>query len=45
MFDKTVKEACVIHVAIPDSHNVHSTITGKLQKYTDMKGELSEYAN
>jgi len=40
MLDKTVKEAYLIHVAIPSSHKVHSAITEKLQKYTDMKGEL-----
>jgi hypothetical protein len=40
MFDKTVKEVHLIRVAIPNNHNLHSTITEKLQKYTDMKGEL-----
>jgi hypothetical protein len=42
MFDKTVKEAYLIHITIPNSHNVHSTITEKFQKYTDMKGELQD---
>jgi hypothetical protein len=27
-------------VAIPNSHNLHSSITEKLQKYTDLKKEL-----
>jgi hypothetical protein len=27
-------------VAVPNSHNLHSTITERLQKYTDLKGEL-----
>jgi len=34
MFDKTIKEAHLIDVAIPSIHNLHSTITEKLQKYT-----------
>jgi hypothetical protein len=37
---KTIKKAYLIHVAIPNSHNLHSTITEKLQKYTDLKQEL-----
>jgi hypothetical protein len=38
--DKTIKEAYLIVVAIPNSHSLHSTITEKLQKYTDLKEEL-----
>jgi hypothetical protein len=37
---KTTKEAHSIDVAIPNSHNLLSTITEKLQKYTDLKEEL-----
>ena len=36
--DKTIKY--LTYVAIPNSHNLHSTITEKLQKYTDLKEEL-----
>jgi len=34
------KEAYLIGVAIPNSHNLHNSITEKLQKYTDFKVEL-----
>jgi hypothetical protein len=34
---KTIKEANLIDVAIANSHNLYSTITEKLQKYTDLK--------
>jgi hypothetical protein len=37
--DKTTKETHSIDVAIPNSHNL-STITEKLQKYTDLKEEF-----
>jgi hypothetical protein len=37
---KTIREAYLIDVATPNSHNLHSTITEKLQKYTDFKDEL-----
>jgi hypothetical protein len=37
---KTVKEAYLIDVAIANSQNLHSTITGKLHKYTDLTEEL-----
>jgi hypothetical protein len=40
ILDKTIKEAYLIVVAIPNSHSLHSTITEKLQKYTDLKEEL-----
>ena len=33
--------AYLIDVAIPNSHDLHSTITEKLQKYTDIKVELT----
>ena len=35
-----LKAACLIDVAVPSSRNLHSTITEKLQKYTDLKEEL-----
>ena len=34
MFDKTIKQAYL--VATPNSHNLQSTLTKKLQKYTDL---------
>ena len=37
---KTVKEAYLIDAAIPNSHDLHSTITEKLQKYIGLKEEL-----
>jgi len=33
-------KAHLVDTAIPNSHALHSTITVKLQKYTDMKEEL-----
>jgi hypothetical protein len=38
--DKTIKEAYLIDVAIPNSHDLICTVTKKLQKYTDVKEEL-----
>jgi len=40
VLNKTIKEACIRDIAIFNSHNLHSTITKKLQKYTDLKKEL-----
>jgi hypothetical protein len=40
ILDKAVKETKLIVAAIPNSHNLHSTITEKLQKYTDLTEEL-----
>jgi len=37
ILDKAIKEAFLIDTAIPNSHNIHSTITEKLQKYTGVK--------
>jgi len=34
LLDDTIKEAYLIDLAIPDSHNLYSTITKRLQKYT-----------
>jgi hypothetical protein len=34
---KIIKEAYLIDAAIPNSHNLHSIITEKLQMYTDLK--------
>jgi len=36
---KTVKEARLIDVAVPKSHNLHSAITERFQTYADLKGE------
>jgi hypothetical protein len=40
ILDKSIKEANLTDIAIPNSHNLHGTITKKLQKYTDLKEEL-----
>jgi hypothetical protein len=37
---KKIKKACLIDVAIFNSHNLHSAITEKLHNYTDLKEEL-----
>jgi len=37
VLDKPIKESYSVGVAIPDSHNLHNTITEKLQKYRDLK--------
>jgi hypothetical protein len=34
--DKTVKQAHSVDVAIPSNHNLHSTVTEKLEKHTDL---------
>ena len=39
IFDKAIKEAYLTDVAIRNSHKLHSTITEKLQKYTNLKVE------
>jgi hypothetical protein len=41
MIDKTIKEAYLIAAAIPDGHNLCSTIAEKLQKYADLKEQLT----
>jgi len=40
MLHKTTTEAHSMSAAIPNSHILHSTITQRLQKYTDLKEEL-----
>jgi len=40
MLDRTIREEYLIDVVIPDSH-VYTTITEKLQKYTDLEEELT----
>jgi hypothetical protein len=40
ILDKTIKEAHSTEVAIPNSHSLHSTVTEKLRKYIDLKGEF-----
>jgi hypothetical protein len=42
MFDKIIKEACLIDAAIPNSNSLESTMTKKLQKYTDLKEKLTK---
>jgi len=41
VLNKTIKEAYSVDVAVPNSHNLHSTITEKLQKYKDLKEKLT----
>jgi hypothetical protein len=41
ILDKAIKDVYLIAVAIPHSHNLHSTIIKKLQKYTDLEEELT----
>jgi len=41
VLDRTIKEAYLRDVAIPNSNSLHSTIAKKLQKYTDLKEELT----
>jgi hypothetical protein len=36
---KTIKETYSVDVAISNSHNLHSTITKKFQKFADLKEE------
>ena len=38
--DKIIKEASLIDAAIPSSHQLHSTITEALQKYTGFTVQL-----
>jgi len=40
ILDKTIREAFLIDVAVPNSHNLHNNITEKLQKYTDLKDDI-----
>jgi hypothetical protein len=40
IFDITIKQADLIDAATPNSHNLHSTLTEKLHKCTDLKEEL-----
>jgi hypothetical protein len=40
ILDKNIKEANLIDIAIPNSHNLHGTIAKKLWKNTDLKEEL-----
>jgi hypothetical protein len=41
MLDKTIKEACLINVAVRNSHSLYNAITEKLQTYTDLREELT----
>jgi hypothetical protein len=40
VLDRIIKESYLIAVANPNSPNIHSTITEKLQKYTALKKRL-----
>jgi len=40
IIDKTIQVTYLIEVAIPRSHQIHSAISEKLQKYTDLKEEI-----
>lgn len=39
IFDKTIKETYLIDTTVLNSHNLHSTVTEKLQKHTEVKQE------
>jgi hypothetical protein len=41
MSENSIKEAHLIDVATPKSHNFHSTITENFQQYTERKEELT----
>jgi len=41
MLDKTIKAAHSVDAAIPNSDKLHSTITEKLQVYTDLRQGLT----
>lgn len=41
LIDKTNKSAQIIDIAIPNTHNLQSTIAEKLSKYTDLKIEIA----
>ena len=45
MLDQTIQEAYATDVANPNSHNLHSTITEKLQKSADWRNSLQERGN
>jgi hypothetical protein len=42
MLNKTIKEAYFTDVRIPNSRNLCSTITKKLQEYTNLREELTK---
>jgi hypothetical protein len=39
-FDRSIKKAYSTDVAIPNSHNLHSSITDMLLKYADLKEDI-----
>jgi hypothetical protein len=41
MLAVTIKEAYLVDTANPDSQTLHRTNTDELQKYTDLKEELT----
>jgi hypothetical protein len=41
MLDKTIKEVDSVDATIPKNGELHSTITEKLQEYTDLKQRLT----
>jgi hypothetical protein len=43
ILDNNIKEAYLIDVSIPNSHNTHSTITEWLKKYSDLQDEFIIY--
>jgi hypothetical protein len=40
MLHKTTKETHSVDIATPNSHNIHSTITERFQKYANLKESL-----
>ena len=43
LLHNTIKEEYLIYAAIPNSHNLHSTFSDILQKYTDLIEELTSH--
>jgi len=42
---RSIRHTQQTDVAIPNSHNIHSSITEKLQKYADWRNSLQERRN
>ncbi|KAL0822073.1 hypothetical protein ABMA28_005438 [Loxostege sticticalis] len=40
LIDKQNKQVYIIDVAVPNTHNLHKTITEKIHKYTELKEEI-----
>lgn len=45
LVDKLNKKTFIIDIAIPNTHNIQTTISEKLRKYTDLKDEITRIWN